>query len=41
MKKKALQSYKNIPTIKQESDNEKAAATREAEKQLDSFIHQQ
>ena len=38
MKKKALQSYKKIPTIRQRSDAEKAASGAKAEQELDNFI---
>ena len=39
MKKKALQSYKKISTIKQLSDMEKQISSDTAEKDLDKFIH--
>lgn len=38
MKKKALQSYQKISTIKQMSDKEKELSGASAEKDLDSFI---
>lgn len=38
MKKKALQSYKKISTIKQRSDREKQLAADSAERELNSFI---
>lgn len=38
MKKKALQSYKKIPTIKQKSDKEHQATSKIAESDLDNFI---
>lgn len=38
MKKKALQSYKKIPTIRQRSDNEKKISSMDAERELDNFI---
>jgi len=38
MKKKALQSYKKISTIKQRSDSEKRASSAKAESDLENFI---
>lgn len=38
MKKKALQSYQKISTIKEMSDKEKELSGANAEKDLDSFI---
>jgi hypothetical protein len=37
MKKKALQSYKKIPTIRQMSEAEKGKAQREADKMIQEF----
>lgn len=39
MKKKALQSYKKISTIKQLSDMEKQISSEKADNDLDKFIH--
>ncbi len=38
MKKKALQSYEKIPTIKEISDKESEISSAKAEKDLDSFM---
>lgn len=38
MKKKALQSYKKITTIKQKSDNEKKKSSLDADRELENFI---
>lgn len=39
IKKKTLQSYKKIHTIKQISDKEKTASSLAADRDLENFIH--